>query len=322
MVSIIIPVYNTEHYLVKCLDSCFVQSYSDIEVIAINDGSTDGSGDILDDYAKKEPRLRVFHQSNAGVVVARNVGITAAKGEWLMFVDSDDYIHMDAFIVLHDCATAKNADIVFGRLCVDVRGSLRSVLGGSVDLCSKKTIACALMQNQLTTSLCGKLFKASLFDDLEIAEHLKIGEDAYMIIQLFQNAKTISSIQDIVYYYYQRSNSVMHHPSKSDLASHLVFIDMVIHFYSTKDYYTDNAFKDALAWFILKEYFSYLRMGGDYADLLSQKRDVVINNNLQNKTAISLTPLWRILMLKSYILSPVLGNIYRFCFVKLRSLLR
>lgn len=92
MISIVIPVYNSECYLVECLDSVLSQTFVDFEVLLINDGSTDNSGEICERYVKKDTRFKVFHQKNSGVSAARNVGIENAKGEWITFVDSDDYI--------------------------------------------------------------------------------------------------------------------------------------------------------------------------------------------------------------------------------------
>lgn len=91
-ISVIIPVYNTENYLRKCLDSVLAQSFADFEVLLINDGSTDGSGKICDEYAKKDKRIKVFHKENGGVSSARNLGLDNAKGEWISFVDSDDTV--------------------------------------------------------------------------------------------------------------------------------------------------------------------------------------------------------------------------------------
>lgn len=322
LVSIIIPVYNTNTFLQNCIDSCLGQSYAYIEIIAINDGSTDNSGAILDSYAKHDSRLRVVHQSNSGVAAARNVAVKAAKGEWLVFVDSDDYIPSNAVRALYNCAVTQNADIVSGGFCIDTKGSLKSIYTEITDVSSKQAIACALLQEKLTMSLCGKIFKASLFNDITICEHLKIGEDAYLVIQLCQNAEQLSLIVDVVYYYVQRDNSVMHRPSKSALASRLVFIDLVISFYSNKNFYTEKRFENAIAWFVLKEYFAYLRMGGNYKYIPLKMTDMVRNNFLHNKAATSTSPSWRIMMIKSYMLNPFWGNIYRFCFVKLRSLLR
>ena len=93
MVSIIVPVYNVEEYLRECVDSILNQTYSDVEVILVDDGSTDQSGNICDEYAKMDSRIKVIHKKNGGVSAARNTGIGEASGEYLMFVDSDDAIH-------------------------------------------------------------------------------------------------------------------------------------------------------------------------------------------------------------------------------------
>ena len=110
MISIIVPIYNREKYLSECIDSILVQSYSDFEVLLIDDGSTDRSGEICDEYAQKDARIRVFHKENGGVSSARNVGLDNATGEWIAFVDSDDWVgekylesfsgHLDADLVI------------------------------------------------------------------------------------------------------------------------------------------------------------------------------------------------------------------------------
>ena len=96
MISVIIPVYNSEKYLHKCIDSVLSQSYTNFEVILVNDGSTDSSGMICDEYAEKDERVRVFHKDNGGVSTARNLGIDYATGKYVLFIDSDDYMTDDA----------------------------------------------------------------------------------------------------------------------------------------------------------------------------------------------------------------------------------
>ena len=94
MISIVVPVYNVEKYLPKCLDSLIGQTYQDIEIICVNDGSTDGSLEILEQYATKDPRIIVISQENQGPSETRNKGVDIAKGEWMMFVDSDDWLEL------------------------------------------------------------------------------------------------------------------------------------------------------------------------------------------------------------------------------------
>lgn len=112
-VSVIIPVYNAEKYLRKCLDSVLAQSFADFEVLLINDGSTDGSGKICDDYAQKDARVKVFHKENGGVSSARNLGLDNATGDWIVFVDSDDYVEKNYFEVINNNLSQEIDVLVF-----------------------------------------------------------------------------------------------------------------------------------------------------------------------------------------------------------------
>ena len=110
-ISVIIPVYNVEKYISRCLDSILNQSYKNVEIIIINDGSTDKSGLICDEYSKRYDNIRVFHKENGGVSSARNLGITVAKGEYITFADPDDFLNKDMYKILYDNAKNNNSDI-------------------------------------------------------------------------------------------------------------------------------------------------------------------------------------------------------------------
>lgn len=116
MISVIIPVYNVESYLKRCLDSVINQSYQDLEIILIDDGSTDNSSKICDEYASNDPRVIVIHKQNAGQAAARNDGINIAKGEYIAFVDSDDWIELDMYELLMQAIIDTKADIVASGL--------------------------------------------------------------------------------------------------------------------------------------------------------------------------------------------------------------
>ena len=117
LISIIIPVYNQEKYLTSCLESVEKQTYGNFEVIVVNDGSTDRSGYICDNFAVQDSRIHVIHQKNAGIGVARNVGMKCSTGEYITFIDSDDYIHSDALKNLYNEAVKNGADTVLGNYC-------------------------------------------------------------------------------------------------------------------------------------------------------------------------------------------------------------
>lgn len=122
-ISVIVPIYNVEKYLNKCIDSIVNQTYKNLEIILIDDGSTDGSGDICDEYAGRDMRIKVFHQENKGVVAARKVGIKNATGEYIGFVDGDDYIDSNMFAELYHLINKKEADIVSSGWKREYRGS-------------------------------------------------------------------------------------------------------------------------------------------------------------------------------------------------------
>ena len=113
MISVIIPVYNVEKFLAECVDSVLAQTYTDWEAILVDDGATDASGAMCDAYAAKDPRIRVIHRENGGLSAARNTGLKAARGEYVYFLDSDDYIEPDTLALLLETAEREQADVVF-----------------------------------------------------------------------------------------------------------------------------------------------------------------------------------------------------------------
>lgn len=211
MISIIVPVYNVEQYLAKCLDSCFAQTYQDIEVIAVNDGSTDGCAEILDQYAEKESRLRVIHTGNGGVAKARSVGIDASCGEWLMFVDSDDYITNNAVeILLNETYKAENIDIVLASMnLLWSDGSIRSITQSEGFYKSEEYFSALLCSKIIWGPVC-KLFKSSLFEDnFNIPPHIKIGEDLMLNLLIATKVNTVTVINTPIYYYRKLAQSTV-----------------------------------------------------------------------------------------------------------------
>lgn len=322
MVSIIIPVYNVASYLERCLESCLSQSFFDIEIVAINDGSTDASAEILSKYVLLDSRLRVFYQKNKGVVLARDKGICEANGEWLMFVDGDDYITGDAVEKLLNSVLVKNADIAVGGFFIE-RGAKIIPQNNSIPFGNgSKNVACALLAEKLQFSLCGKIFNRNLFEKLVVPSILKIGEDAYSVIQLCDKAKKIVVDNFPIYYYVQREGSVMNTPSKVAIHSRILFVELVSKFYKEKEYFNSIDFQMYYGRWVLNEYFSFLRMGGKTKDF---NRELIVLINavyLKNKKSTSLLPLWRVFFLKAYSFSPIAGESVRFIFNKLRVLVR
>lgn len=219
LVSIIVPIYNCEKYLDACIKSLTGQSYSNVEIILVDDGSTDGSGSICDGHAGGDSRVRVLHKRNGGVAAARNDGIDAADGKYLMFVDSDDYLHEDAVQVLYDALQRDGADMstfctaVIAKdkdFALDAAMSNRPLnLEGphtGIEICREYLER----ESLLTSVVWGKLYKSELFDDELRYDTSHDFEDTRLLPDVYLKCNTITCVPGDYYYYRQREGSIMH----------------------------------------------------------------------------------------------------------------
>ena len=216
-VSVIVPVYNVEKYISRCVDSILNQTYANIEVILVDDGSPDSCGEILDGYALKDQRVKVIHQNNAGQSKARNEAIKIATGEYYCFVDSDDYMHENQIQRLIELLYDYNADISMTHFC-DFSGDrvsltdLKENVGntgmsiGTPDIAKLSNIDCIrnmhMVSDELYVVMWGKLFKKELFDGIIFPEG-RICEDLAILYKLFDRAKTIVYSKEVLYYYFR-----------------------------------------------------------------------------------------------------------------------
>lgn len=210
LISVIVPVYNVEKYLRQCVDSIINQSYKNLQIILIDDGSKDKSGKICDEYAKKDKRIEVIHKENAGVSAARNTGLDNAKGEWVTFIDSDDWIEKNFCCVLYKKAIEEEADIV---LCEYNRRIEKNI--DRIELTSKEEIINSGMhlQNALTPQTgCGyctmKLIKKSIIKD-RFDESLEVAEDALFSIQLSNKLNKEVILRKALYNYRMNRESAV-----------------------------------------------------------------------------------------------------------------
>lgn len=205
MISVIIPVYNVEPYLRKCLDSVVNQTYRNLEILVIDDGSTDGSGAICDEYAS-DRRMRIFHTENRGLSCARNLGLDEAKGEWIGFVDSDDWIEPDMYEALLKRAEETGADIVE---C----GVFREYPGRTVERKKKERKVSGeravqeLLVRELSNAVWNKLWKRRCFETIRFPEE-RIFEEYSVTYQVFAASDTVSTTGTSKYHYLQRKDSL------------------------------------------------------------------------------------------------------------------
>lgn len=212
MISVIIPVYNIEQYLENTLNSLLAQTYKNLDIILINDGSSDNSVEICEKYAKKYDFINVIHKTNGGVSSARNCGLDIAKGEWIFFLDGDDILLNNAFSVLMQVAQESNCDIVEGNYIRILKG--KPIYSPLLKEYYYEENSCSCINNTLLYNRClvyPRLFKKKIIGNIRFKENIVIGEDILFIIELLLNKDVrIAHCKDIVYHYIQRSGSAMH----------------------------------------------------------------------------------------------------------------
>jgi len=216
MVSIIIPVYNTDKYLSKCLDSIVNQTLTDIEIIIVNDGSTDKSATIVDEYAKRDSRIITIHQKNAGQSSARNAGLDIATGEYIGFVDADDWVDINMYEFLYAAAKKYDADIaVCGRKGISESGNIDYVISRE-NQCSTlkgenlKYYFLKFFITKDTVSVCNKIYRKVNIDNLKL-KFLPVSdvgtEDTLFNYSLFFVVNSICSVDNCYHYSFARSGS-------------------------------------------------------------------------------------------------------------------
>ena len=211
MISIIVPVYKVEKYINKCVDSILQQTYKDFELILVDDGSPDRCPEICDSYAKMDIRVRVIHKENGGLSDVRNTGIREAKGEFVTYVDSDDYIAVDYLETLMELVSKYNADIaVTGIQVLNENTDIQDIIGERVYCYTgMEALENMLYQNNLDTSACAMLLP------IEMAKkHLfpkgKYHEDDLTTYKYYAEADKVAVTTKPQYFYVQHSESIMH----------------------------------------------------------------------------------------------------------------
>ena len=210
LISVIVPVYNVSVYLRKCIESIRNSTYINLEIILVDDGSTDDSGNICDHYEKIDDRITVIHKKNGGLSSARNAGLDIATGLYISFIDSDDYISDKMFEAMLGKALDMDADIVqCGVFRVDEYGNLyKKSCVKECCLRNESVIESFFTASQIPVMLCNKLFKKQLISSTRMVES-KNNEDNMFMIDILCKIKCFVSIEDAFYYYLNRADSIM-----------------------------------------------------------------------------------------------------------------
>ncbi|MBQ8684595.1 MAG: glycosyltransferase [Clostridia bacterium] len=279
LVSIIIPVYNVEKYLPICIESVVNQTYRALELLLIDDGSTDNSGKICDEYAGKDSRIKVLHKENGGVSLARNIGLDKASGEYIAFIDSDDIIEADMIERLI-YEMDDDTDIVecefYEFYEYDKKGRINKYTNAYYgEICDKTQALIGFFDGTIKWSIWNKLYKAKLLKNIRFDTNLRVGEDALFVINCCDKANKIKEIPYCGYGYLQRVDSVTNETLNEKKWKIFEFIDKI------KKEYTS---KEVLPYIILCEYNyckAYIRnilKDGIYKEKLKELRRKILAN--------------------------------------------
>ncbi len=223
LVSVIVPVYNVEEYLSRCVESILTQTYHNLEVILVDDGATDSSGRICDEYAGLDSRVRVIHKENGGLSSARNAGIDIAKGDWLEFVDSDDWLEPDAVESMLSLALAQGTELVVGgRWDVNAKTGEKKI-----GLCPKERevipaeelVSRIFRWDNCDSSACDKLFSRRLFREARFPLGV-VCEDVPVMYLIVFDAGRAAMLDKPIYNYYHRHGSISAAKTVTDKTFH------------------------------------------------------------------------------------------------------
>lgn len=267
-VSIIIPVYNVEQYIEECIDSILQQTFEKFEVILVNDGSTDSSGIICDEYSKNDKRIRVIHQKNGGVSSARNTGLDYAIGKYITFIDSDDYVNENYIEKLYKNIKENNADIA-------VCNNKRFITGHQVNDYKIDNNISILDTEECLENLYGqyweryvvvwgKLYKKDIFKDIRFPVG-KINEDLFIIYKLYLKARKIIYDNSQLYFYRNTEESITNKKFTYKNFDNLEAFEEHISFYKKNKYY--NLEKKAIRRYCYHINCFYKRFKTDNGDL-------------------------------------------------------
>ena len=241
LVSVIVPVYNVESFVEKCLCSILNQTYRNLEIVLVDDGSTDKSGLICDRFSEKDKRIRVIHKEHQGVSSARNTGIEVCSGGFISFVDSDDYIHPEMIGSLVSLLMEKKAEMaICGFEYVDLCGcNNRTVSPDGKLLLTGKSVLKERLFDDLATQIywsifANKIVKKTLFEGLKFPEGFVL-EDLSLMVEILERCKTVVRTPIVLYYYVQHKASILHKKTQPLLDSPVVYFRLSDHFLNDND---------------------------------------------------------------------------------------
>lgn len=199
--SIIIPVYNAEDYLSQCLDSVLTQEFSDIEVLLINDGSVDSSGSICNQYALRDTRVKVFHKKNSGVGDARNIGLNNTNGEWVTFVDADDWLPKGALNIFYEKI---ELPLIIAPYYEFYQGEINfpfNCIQSDEEVIKREDLLAQYLSTSLLKTVCGKFYRREIIKNNKFDNHIKLGEDTLFFLKIALQVDEVLLLSKPLYVY-------------------------------------------------------------------------------------------------------------------------
>jgi len=227
--SIIVPVYNDENNLKRCLDSIVSQTFTDFECLLINDGSTDNSPAICDEYAKKDSRIRVFHKSNEGISKTRQFGINNSTGRFTVFVDSDDWIEPSLLQNVTQAINAGNPDIIFMDFFDENSSGKESCISQNISIFDTDNVIRQVLEGNLFSCLWNVIIKRELYflNNISFAEGINYGEDSLFVIELLLNNPKIEYLNGAFYHHTFNHNSFTRKNMKNRYMERSKFLNQI-----------------------------------------------------------------------------------------------
>ena len=271
LVSVIVPVYNTEAYLARCLDSLLNNTYKNIEIICVDDGSTDGSAALLRLYERKDSRIGVISTEKGGVSRARNLAMEKAEGEFIAFVDADDWVHRDFFKILTDCQRKHDSDVTIAS-CVSANEQKSDEPINDRELKAKVyKNEKALKDTSVWLHVWRKLYRSSAISDVRFAESVAYGEDTCLIFELYEKHPDLKTavLPCRLYYYFYRADSATHSNCAGDAAhcySYMLGRVEAMDDKSRARYYMTEIMRRSIAWIEVCDKKGYSAAGRSFRE--------------------------------------------------------
>lgn len=252
-VTVVVPVYNVEIYLNRCINSIINQTLKEIEIILVDDGSTDQSGKICDDYLEKDKRIKVIHQKNMGLSCARNAGIKIASADYICFIDSDDYIEIDMLEYLYEKALKYKSDIIccgFSSIYENGKKEKITIPNGDMFFSIEEALDIHLLSGYIDVVAWNKLYKTSLFDKIKYPDGM-LYEDMLTTYKLISQSKLISLHPDSKYFYCKRKNSIGGTDFSEKTLKLVDACDQVLKYVLNKYPHLENIRVSKIQWYIV-----------------------------------------------------------------------